>query len=276
MPSPGVGTAGDYTRGGRAPGAGDAPDKAAAAPTDAPPEASPGRDRAEARRVRRWGLIQRLALAGLFALLLPLDGPISRALRSVRLSGDLRREIESLQQYGQTASTLIIVLAIWLQDPHHRRRLADFAGAYVLTAALVMVGKGLIGRPRPKYDDPLWFLGPLGEYPVDRVTGSGPVGPRHAWEFWSGISSDLWSMPSSHTAYAAAIGLFVATLYPRLRWLMFALVALVGVARVLTGAHYPTDVLVGAAIGLGATAAAVRGRWGQRVLEAVANRRRPA
>jgi membrane-associated phospholipid phosphatase len=211
-----------------------------------------------------------LGTAVLFALLLPLDGPISRFLRSIPLKGDLRREIESLQQYGQTLSSIIVALAIWLQDPAHRRRLADLAAAWAVTALFVVIGKGLVGRPRPRYEDPLYFLGPLGQYPVERAVDGHPVGIRHAWEFWSGISSDLWSMPSSHTAYAACLSVVVSTLYPRLRPLMVALVAYVGLARIVTGAHYPSDVLVGGAIGFLVARAAMQGRWGQRLLDRLA------
>ncbi|MEX2217839.1 MAG: phosphatase PAP2 family protein [Phycisphaerales bacterium] len=200
-------------------------------------------------------------------LLLPLDGPISRALIGLRLGGDLRRELESLQQYGQTLSTIVVAIAIWLQDPHHRRRLADWAAAYIAAAVVVTLTKGLVGRPRPKFNDPLYFLGPLGQYPIDRASGGEPVGVRHAWEFWSGISSDLWSMPSSHTAFAVMMAVVVGTLYPRLRPLMWSLAALVGLARVLTGAHYPSDVAAGATIGLVIAHAAIKGEWGQRVVD---------
>jgi membrane-associated phospholipid phosphatase len=208
-----------------------------------------------------------VAGAALFVLLLPLDGPISRALRAIPIRGDVRREIESLQQYGQTVSTIIVAVAIWLQDPRHRRALANWAAAWAVAAVCVFLAKGLIGRPRPQYGDPLYFLGPLGQYPVSRAVNGHPVGVRHAWEFWSGISSDLWSMPSSHTAYAACMGVFVSHLYPRLRPLMLALVVFVGVARVVTGAHYPTDVVVGAALGLAVTHTAVDRRWGHRALD---------
>lgn len=220
---------------------------------------------------RHWALYL-LGAAVLFALVLPLDGPLSRFLRSLPLRGDVRREIESLQQYGQALSSIVVALAIWLQDPAHRRRLADWGAAWAVTALLVAVGKGLIGRPRPRFDDPLYFLGPLGQYPIDRVVDGRPVGVRHAWEFWSGISSDLWSMPSSHTAYAACMSVVVSMLYPRLRPLMVALVIFVGLARIVTGAHYPTDVLVGGAIGFFVARAAIEGAWGRRVLDRLGRR----
>jgi membrane-associated phospholipid phosphatase len=213
----------------------------------------------QAKSVARAWLLYLVLGAVLFAVLLPFDGSISRAARAVHLGGDVRREVEALQQFGQLTFSVLVALTIWMVDPKGRRRLADWGAAFLVTAVIVVLMKGLVGRPRPLYDDPLCFLGPLGEYPV-----SAAAGVRHAWEFWAGISSNLWSMPSSHTAYAAVMGAFVAMTYPRVRFLMFGLVAFVGVARVVTGGHYPTDVVVGGAIGAAVTQTAVARGWGRR------------
>lgn len=204
-----------------------------------------------------------LALA---VLLLPFDGLFGRAVTHLNLGGDARRELEALQQYGQGLSSLLIAAVIWIQDPPRRRKLANWAAAFIVAFAVVTLTKTILGRPRPKYDDPWVFLGPFGQYPVDGA------GVRHAWEFWTGISSDLWSMPSSHTAYGVVMAVFVGASYPRLRWLVYLVAALVGLGRILTHAHYPSDVAAGWAIGSSIAAAAVAGRWGERVLNARAGR----
>ena len=193
-------------------------------------------------------MITCLGLVGASLVLMPFDGAISHAAIAFRentLGGDIRRELESLQQYGQGATTILVVWAIWLLDPHRRKRLLDWLVAVLIAAAVTMPMKMLIGRPRPKFDDPGFFLGPFGAYPLGPDTGV-----RHAWEFWTGISSDLWSMPSSHTVYAVVMSVFLATVYPRLRPLAITMAVLVAVSRVLFGAHYLSDVLVGAAVGL--------------------------
>ncbi|MGQ0629169.1 MAG: phosphatase PAP2 family protein, partial [Phycisphaerales bacterium] len=59
----------------------------------------------------------------------------------------------------------------------------------------------------------------------------------------------LEAMPSRHAAFAALCAVFLMVHYPRLRWLAVGLAGVVCAARVLTGAHWPSDVAAGAAIG---------------------------
>lgn len=195
----------------------------------------------------RRPLLLAIALCISALALIPLDGPLSEAAIALRerLGGDLRRFIETWQQFGDLSSMLFVALLVWLLDPPRRRALGRLALAAFLTFAVVQALKILIGRPRPRFHEPLTFLGPLGTYEINAE-----VGPRHAWEIASGISSDLWSMPSSHTAFAVVLGLFLAWLYPRLRPLVWVLIALVACARALLGAHYPSDVLMGAGVAL--------------------------
>jgi membrane-associated phospholipid phosphatase len=230
----------------------------------------PLRDWAGAPARRAWA--PRLLMGAiLFVILLPLDGPIARWLGAHQLGGDLRRELEALQQYGQAFSSLLIAAVIWIQDPVRRRRLADWAAAFILTWLAVFGTKTLIGRPRPKFDDPWRFLGPFGQYPV-----SPTAGVRHAWELWGGISSDLWSIPSAHTAYACVMAVFLSALYPRLRWIVWSLAALVGAARILTRAHYPSDVVAGWLIGTTVATLAVSRSWGVAFLDRRASAPTPA
>lgn len=195
------------------------------------------------------------------------DGPVSGALRAVGgdLGGDVRRELEAWQQFGQFGWIAATVLGVWLLDPAMRRRLLDYVAALVATGLIVYPMKQLVGRPRPPYDDPLILLGPWGAYPVER--GGEWIGVFHAWETWEPISSDLHSMPSSHTAYAVALAVWLGIVYPRVRPLAAGLACLVGLCRVLFGAHWASDVLIGGGVALAMSTLAVRGYWGTRALD---------
>lgn len=61
------------------------------------------------------------------------------------------------------------------------------------------------------------------------------------------ISPDS-SFPSDHTAVAFAIALPLAAAYPR-AWPVWIAGVLIGVGRVALGAHWPSDVIVGAVLG---------------------------
>ncbi|MCC6678282.1 MAG: phosphatase PAP2 family protein [Phycisphaerales bacterium] len=236
-----------------------------------------------ARRAWAWPLA--LGVVGI-ALFLPLDGPINRlvnpahyvapATAPIRLGGDFRREAEFIQQYGQFTCTAIAIILILLldRDRARLRRIADWLAGAIVALIAVNFLKMTIGRPRPKFDDPWGFLGPAGTYAVRPEDPA--VGLRHAWEFWGGISSDLWSMPSSHTAYAVVMSFALAALYPRLRGFAIVMAVLVGVCRVLLNSHYPSDVIAGATLGYLAASAAFRHRWGQRFLDSRARASLPA
>ncbi|HEY3764531.1 MAG TPA: phosphatase PAP2 family protein [Gaiellales bacterium] len=103
--------------------------------------------------------------------------------------------------------------------------------------------KDAIGRVRPPLADP-------------RVHPSIPV-PHDP------------SMPSGHAMMAFTGAVLLAAVMPRLRWPLLVLAAAIGLSRVYLGVHYPSDVVVGAALGaaLGAGAVLVL-RRGERALAA--------
>jgi membrane-associated phospholipid phosphatase len=70
--------------------------------------------------------------------------------------------------------------------------------------------------------------------------------------------SDLNSFPSGHAATAAGLAAALSWRYPRGRWLFVFLAMAAAAQRVASSAHYPSDVLFGASLGL-ACAAAVLG-----------------
>lgn len=71
---------------------------------------------------------------------------------------------------------------------------------------------------------------------------------------------DTFSFPSGHTLHAVAFTLIGCAYFPLLVWLLAPFTLLTALSRVALGLHYPSDVLVGAAIG-GLVAAASLLLW---------------
>lgn len=132
-----------------------------------------------------------------------------------------------VQLSGWWVKSVVIVAIALGADLASRRRLP--LGALVATAAyFAAVGlsswlKNVFDRPRPPIVDPA--VHPLVDVP-------------HSY-----------AMPSGHATSAFAAAVAAGLVYPRLRWPLVALAALIALSRVWLGVHYPTDVLAGAALG---------------------------
>ncbi|HHY50833.1 MAG TPA: phosphatase PAP2 family protein [Alphaproteobacteria bacterium] len=97
-----------------------------------------------------------------------------------------------------------------------------------LPGLITGIVKRIIGRSRPSLLD---TVGPL-----DFRTWS--------WTDWT-----YQSFPSGHTTTAFAICFVVSFLVPRAYPFMLAFAVLVGLSRIVVGAHYPTDLIGGAIVG---------------------------
>jgi len=60
---------------------------------------------------------------------------------------------------------------------------------------------------------------------------------------------DEFSFPSGHTLHAVTFAVILSSYYPVLNFVLWPFAALVAVSRVVLGLHYPSDVIVGAAVG---------------------------
>ena len=101
--------------------------------------------------------------------------------------------------------------------------------ASVFLASFVgIILKVLIGRARPVFYE---ALNMTGFYPFARD-----------WAFHS--------MPSGHTMASFAGLVMIGMLVPRAKWFTWTLAIIIGVSRVCVGAHWPSDVILGAFIGV--------------------------
>jgi len=67
--------------------------------------------------------------------------------------------------------------------------------------------------------------------------------------FWSKLLKDH-SFPSGHTTAGFSLAVVLATHFPNFGLVSYLLATMVGISRIYTGMHYPSDVLSGALLGV--------------------------
>ncbi|MET0066531.1 MAG: phosphatase PAP2 family protein [Candidatus Thiodiazotropha sp.] len=134
---------------------------------------------------------------------------------------------ESLTILGDGLVALTLLLPLYRYQP---KLVLSALLAGLIAAFWVHLFKGTLGLPRP-----VLVLG------QDQITQLGPVLKRGS--FPSGHSATLFALLGSLTLWLARK--FLARLFP----LIFILAVLAALSRVAVGAHWPMDILFGAAIG---------------------------
>jgi membrane-associated phospholipid phosphatase len=186
-------------------------------------------------QVPRFVLPMCLALAALMAL--AVDVPIARTFRDLNSSEIVHAYLgyfDVFEPFGQGLMGLIVVVALLHQlDPSRRWAIPRLVACTAASGVMADLLKLLIVRVRPHdfaFDGSVWST-------------FGPWLPG-----WDAGSSGQ-SFPSGHTATAVAMAAVLMWLYPNGRRLFLTLAVLVGCQRIECGAHYPSDVLFGAAAG---------------------------
>lgn len=178
-----------------------------------------------------------LSLLGLAALALTVDIPLSRwatgaALPGGALPGDLRKIVDLCEIFGHGLGVAAIAIALFNLDPGKRWALPRLLALTYSGGLGANFVKFLVVRTRP--------------YGFDLAAGD----VWHTLQAWTWQRSSLnQSFPSAHTATAVAFAVALGSMYPHARRFFFALAMLVGVQRIVSGAHYLSDVCCGAAVG---------------------------
>ena len=197
-----------------------------------------------------------MALAALASLALFIDLDVARWCKAGHLPGELKRLLNFAEVFAHGMGVAVILVAAVALDPSLSPAIAGDgrrAGAFgrlrrgsdllrMIAAAvaggiMVDVIKALVDRVRPRAADLTAVasaIATFGTQAAERITSH----------------SDVNSFPSGHAAMAAGLAAALSWKYPRGSWLFLALAIAAAAQRVATSAHYPSDVLLGAALGL--------------------------
>lgn len=161
------------------------------------------------------------------------DSFCQRYVSAWSFSGDIDGILEFVGLLGHGITTTLTFFLIWNLDKANR------IGAILLVIAVFNSGvtttilKIIVHRPRP--------------FVVTKLETQPEVEP----EVWNGFKgSDYHSFPSGHSTVAFALATSLSILYPQGARLFFVLAVMVALQRVITQAHYPSDVLAGALVGI--------------------------
>jgi len=183
-----------------------------------------------------WRLFLPTVLLLLAVAALAVDLPIAETFRLAKRSAVVRPllgYVDMFEIFGHGLGVVILLVAVHQLDPGRRWALGRLLICAMAAGGMADLLKMLVLRTRP-YNCPL--------------TGS-VWSTFGQWFPLLAGGSPGQSFPSAHTATAAGLAVALTWLYPQGRFFFPVLVVLVGYQRMLSGMHFLSDVLVGAAAG---------------------------
>ena len=149
--------------------------------------------------------------------------------RSFRSLGEF---LEICETFGHGYGVALILIAVVVLDPLKWKSLVWLISGSLGSGMMANVLKLTVHRIRPRDFDL------INDATVWDTFRHGSVGVK-----------EMQSMPSAHTATAVGLAVMLSAIYPRGRWYFIVLAILVGLQRIATSAHFPSDVCAGAAVG---------------------------
>ena len=139
--------------------------------------------------------------------------------------------LENCETFGHGYGVMLILIAVVVLDPLKWKCLPWLISGSLGSGMMANLLKLSVHRIRPR------------DFDLTNVT---------VWDTFSrgsGNLKEMQSMPSAHTATAFGLAVMLSAIYPRGRWYFAVLAILVGLQRIVTSAHFPSDVCAGAAVG---------------------------
>ncbi|MBL8890556.1 MAG: phosphatase PAP2 family protein [Planctomycetaceae bacterium] len=170
------------------------------------------------------------------------DESVCRFFAETRLPSDLKRLIDLSEIMAHGLTVAIILLLVHRVAVNVRPIFWWLVACPVAGGIAANFTKSLVSRIRPyKY----WELSGGTEAITQSFVQWLPI-------LESTYLKESWrqSFPSGHAATAFSMAVALSWAFPQGRLIFFSLAVLAGLQRIVSNSHWPSDVLVGAAIGL--------------------------
>lgn len=166
--------------------------------------------------------------------LVTIDHAVGNYFTAAEIPGDLKDFIDAAEHFGTPYGQILALLCLAAATGWRERRVVRIFIGTSLAGLAANLFKLLIGRTRPRAFD--FETGDLWSSFV-------------AWFPFGAQGSSIQSFPSAHTASAFGFAAMLTWAFPKGRSIFLLLGFLVGVHRITTSAHFPSDVFFGAAVG---------------------------
>lgn len=180
-------------------------------------------------------LFEALAAVHIIATIIFLYGGdklVESQLERIKLSGDLNKAIHLTEAFAHGSGVIAILGSLLWIDQKNRAMLLRATILTVCASGLANALKFVFTRIRPHAT-------------LEGMTVDESWLPNLTGSFWDATHR---SFPSGHAATAVALAVGLTMVYPRGRYIFAALGFLACMQRILSKAHYPSDVAAGATI----------------------------
>lgn len=184
---------------------------------------------------KRWRIFA-IAWLVAFAVALALDRTVASLLAPDFFAMKVNPLVRAIEHGGRTWFLLCVAVVLVFVHPRRWR-----AAAFVVTSSLIgavagAVAKWAVGRTRPVAD----MVVDIRPFDFDFFRGGLP----------GLLEQRNLCFPSGHAVQVFSLAACLSLLYPRWRYAWFAAALVVSMQRVVELAHYPSDVVGGALIGV--------------------------
>lgn len=190
-----------------------------------------------------WLLFGLALAAALLPICLYYDLVVATSVHYQVLPGDLRTILSCAESFGHTYGVGLILLTIWLASAENRRKIQGLAGMLVANCFVIFALKNSFMRIRPRGGQASQF-----ESVWDTFVGVNPAVTQ--LDISKLGMSNLQSYPSGHTSTAFILGVGLALIFPKARYMFLLFSLLAAGQRIGYQAHYLSDVCVGAIVAL--------------------------